>query len=196
PVARVERHTAPDGSVDVTFHAAGPDDATIDLEDLREELLELGEQGATIRFRQVLAPTREVLVGVDGVPGFGWRTLRAVEGEGPKTGLIAGFGMLANDHLRVTVDPDDGTFTVTAEDGVGVGGLTRLVAGGAGADTYTYSPPDPDLLVGRPDWVRVNPLEPGPVRARLLVVAVYQWPSHAVGNERWCVRRGEETAFV
>jgi 2-O-(6-phospho-alpha-D-mannosyl)-D-glycerate hydrolase len=196
PVARVERHTAPDGSVDVTFHAAGPDEATIDLEDLREELLELGERGATIRFRQVLAPTREVLVGVDQVPGFGWRTLRAVEGDGPKTGLIAGFGMLANDHLRVTVDPDDGTFTVTAEDGVEVGGLNRLVDGGDGGDTYNYSPPDHDLLVGRPDWVRVNTLESGPVRARLLVVAVYQWPSHAVGNERWCVRRGEETAMV
>ncbi|HZP27872.1 MAG TPA: alpha-mannosidase, partial [Acidimicrobiia bacterium] len=35
PIARVERHTAADGSVDVTFHAAGPDDAPVDLEDLR-----------------------------------------------------------------------------------------------------------------------------------------------------------------
>ena len=196
PVTRVERHTAADGSVDVTFHAAGPDDPRIDLEEMREELLELGERGATIRFRQVLAPTREVLLGADAVPGFGWRTYRAVEGEGPKTGLIAGFGMLANDHLRVTVDPDDGTFSVSTEDGVEVNGLNRLVDGGDGGDTYNYSPPDHDLFVSKPDWVRINTLESGPVRARLLIVAVYQWPSHAVGNERWCVRRGEETALV
>ena len=196
PVTRVERHTAADGSVDVTFHAAGPDEPRIDLEEMREELLELGERGATIRFRQVLAPTREVLLGADAVPGFGWRTYHAVEGEGPKTGLIAGFGMLANDHLRVTVDPDDGTFSVSTEDGVEVNGLNRLVDGGDGGDTYNYSPPDHDLFVSKPDWVRINTLESGPVRARLLIVAVYQWPSHAVGNERWCVRRGEETALV
>ncbi len=195
-VARVERHTAADGSVDVTFQAAAPDEPAIDLEDLREELLALGEQGATIRFRQVLAPTREVLVQVDPVPGFGWRTYRAVEGEGPASGLIAGFGMLANDHLRVTVDPDDGTFTITTEDGVEVSGANLLVDGGDGGDTYNYSPPDDDLFVQRPEWVRVSTVESGPVRARLLVVAVYQWPTHAVGNERWCVRRSEETANV
>ena len=61
----------------MTFHAAGPDESPIDLEDLREELLALGEQGATIRFRQVLAPTREVLVASTPVPGFGWRTYHA-----------------------------------------------------------------------------------------------------------------------
>ena len=195
-VASVERHTAADGSVDVTFQAAAPDEAAIDLEDLREELLALGERGATIRFRQLLAPTREVLVQVDPVPGYGWRTFRPVEGEGPPSGLIAGFGMLANDHLRVSVDAEDGTLTVTTEDGVEVSGANLLVDGGDGGDTYNYSPPDDDVLVQRPAWVRVSTVESGPVRARLLVVAVYEWPTHAVGNERWCVRRGEETAHV
>jgi mannosylglycerate hydrolase len=195
-IARVERHTAADGSVDMTFHAARPDESPIDLEDLREELLALGEQGVTIRFRQVLAPTREVLVAVDPVPAFGWRTYHAEPGNASPTGLIAGFGMLANDHLRVTVDPEDGTFTVTTEDGVEVTGANRLVDGGDGGDTYNYSPPDDDLFVERPEWVRVSTVESGPVRARLVIVAVYRWPNHAVGNERWCVRRGEETALV
>ena len=57
--------------------------AELDLEATREELLALGEAGETISIRQRRAPVREVVVAADPVPGFGWRTYRAVEGQGP-----------------------------------------------------------------------------------------------------------------
>jgi hypothetical protein len=46
---------------------------------------------------------------------------------------------------------------------------------GDAGDTYNYSPPDVDRIVDRPTSVHIDVLEGGPVRARLLVVATYEW---------------------
>ena len=196
----VERHTATDGSVDVTFHAAAPDDPPIDLEELREELLELGEQGATIRFRQVLAPTREVLRRAStAVPGFGWRTYHAGRrANDPRPGSSPGSACSPTTTSASTVDPDDGTFTVTTEDGVEVSGAQPARRRRRRRRHLQLLAPRPTTcFVDRAGLgARAARSSPDPVRARLLIVAVYQWPSHAVGNERWCVRRGEETALV
>ena len=59
-----------------TFHAIRGTEEPIDLEHVRDELLALGDAGATIRFRQELAPARDVVFAADPVPGFGWRTYR------------------------------------------------------------------------------------------------------------------------
>ena len=67
----------------------------------KEQLLALGEAGATISIRQRRAPVRDVLVATDTVPGFGWRSYRAVEGEGPATAVRAEGLELANEHVRV-----------------------------------------------------------------------------------------------
>jgi alpha-mannosidase len=176
-----------------TFRAAGPGEATVDLEPTREALLALGEAGATIRFKQRLAPARGVLFAADAVPGFGWRTYQAADGEGPQTSVWADDHRLENEHLTVVVDPDDATLTLETRDGVRVEGLNRLVDGGDGGDTYNYSPPTVDLVVDRPASVTVTALERGPVRAALEVVASYDWPRAAVGDMRACERRELDT---
>ena len=61
-------------------------------------------------------------------------------GAGPGTTVSAGGTVLANEHVRVDVDPVDGTLTIDA-DGVHVTRANRLVDGGDGGDTYNYSPP-------------------------------------------------------
>ena len=70
-----------------------------------------------------------------------------------------------NEHLRVDVSPDDGTFTVTTADGLVLPGCNRLVDGGDGGDTYNYSPPTVDRVVDRPVDVQVEVVDDGPVRA-------------------------------
>jgi alpha-mannosidase len=130
------------------------------------------------------------------VPGFGWRTYTAVEGPGPGSALTAEGRTLANEHLAVQVDLDDATFTITTADGMVLPGCNRLVDGGDGGDTYNYSPPTEDELVDAPEFVRVDVLEQGPVRASLLITALYELAQHAVGDERLCTRRSEETARV
>jgi 2-O-(6-phospho-alpha-D-mannosyl)-D-glycerate hydrolase len=191
-VARVERAELPDGTHEFTFHDAGPGEATVDLESTREVLLALGEAGATISIRQRRAPVRDVVFAADAVAGFGWDTYHAIEGNGPSTAVRADGLVLENEHVRVEVDPADGTLTIEA-DGVQVGGANRYVDGGDGGDTYNYSPPAVDTVVERPVSVDVAVEESGPVRARIVVTARYLLPEHAEGDERSCARRREAT---
>jgi hypothetical protein len=192
-IARVEREHSPDGLVAFTFHDARPGEPAIDLEATKAELLALGEAGATIAVRQRRAPVREIVFDPGAVPGFGWRTFRVVDGDGPTTAVrAAGLG-LANEHVQVEVDPRDGTLTIEAG-GVRATGVNRYVDGGDGGDTYNYSPPASDSIIDGPASVAVEVVESGPVRARLAVHTSYAFPSHAEGDERSCTRRSGQMA--
>jgi len=191
-IARVERAGLPDGTIEFTFHDAAPGETELDLEATKEELLALGESGATISIRQRRAPVRDVLVAAAAVPGFGWRTFQAVEGEGPATAVHADGNELTNGHLRATIDSATGAVTIEG-DGVRVVDADRLVDGGDGGDTYNYSPPGVDTIVDTPTAVRVEVIESGPVRARIAVTRTYEWPVAAVGDERSCRARAEGT---
>ena len=57
----------------------------------------------------------------------------------------------------------------------------------AATPTTTRRPPRTASSTG-PISVQVEVLEPGPVRARLLVRATYEWPACAIGDERSCSR--------
>ena len=195
-IARVDREQAENGDWEFTFHAARAGEALLDLEDARDDLLALGEAGATIRFRVVLAPAREFVFAPHDVPGFGWRTYVAADGEGPPTGLEASDGRIANEHLEVVISPSDGTLTLRSADGVVVAGADRLVDGGDGGDTYSYSPPETDRLVDAARSVRVTTLEAGPVRARLLVERTYELPAFGVGDVRFLAARSDATVDV
>ena len=196
PAARFDRTQLPDGTVEYVVTGAAPGEPTIDVEDLRTSLLTDGTRGATVRVRQALPETRRIAVAVPPVPGFGWRTLRPVDGYGPGTALAAGPNALANAHLRVDVDPTDGTLTLTTADGVVVRRAGRLVDGGDGGDTYNYSPPALDHLVETPESVEVRVTETGPVRARVEITAQYRWPTHAVGDRLACSARAESTSVT
>jgi hypothetical protein len=194
-VHRVERAELADGTVEFTFHDAAPGEAPFDLEPVKEELLALGEAGATLSIRQRRAPVREIVFAADAVPGFGWSTYRLVEGTGPATAVrVDGLG-LANEHLQVEIDPADGTVTLEAA-GVRITGADRIVDGGDGGDTYNYSPPEVDTVVDQPVTVHVEVEEVGPVRGRLRVTRTYEWPVAALGDERACHARAAVTAPV
>jgi len=195
-IARVSRNRLAADEWEYVFHAARPGDTPIELEPVREELLALGETGATIQFRHDLAPTREVIFAAPGVPGFGWRTFEPVAGEGPRGGASARGATLENEHLRVEVDPNDGTLTLTTAEGIVTTGGNRLVDGGDGGDTYNYSPPTHDRIVDAPEHVRIDVVEPGHTRARVRVTATYTLPEHAVGNRQRCTQRSDETVPV
>ena len=195
-IARVVSNQVDDNEWEYVLEAAGPGEPVVDLEATREELLALGVGGATIRIRQALAPTREFIFAPGTVPGFGWRTFRSVDGEGPPTTLRASGDTIANEHVEVHVEPATGTVTIRTSDGIEMRGIDRLVDGGDGGDTYSYSPPERDLVIDTPIEVRTELLEAGPVRARLLVERSYDWPAAAVGDARACTERSSEMVRV
>ncbi|MBK5289015.1 MAG: alpha-mannosidase [Acidimicrobiia bacterium] len=180
------------GEIALTCIGAGPGDSVVDLDDLKEELVALGDAGHTIAVRVMRAPTRDVIARVASIPAFGWRSFTAVDGPGPDTGLRAGEHWLANEHLEVNVDQQTGTYTITTGDGTVARGLGRLVESGDGGDTYNYSPPTNDVVIDHPEAVTVTLHERGAVRSQLRVVTWYRWPHHAIGNERACSRRSDE----
>jgi 2-O-(6-phospho-alpha-D-mannosyl)-D-glycerate hydrolase len=194
-IGHYDMNEADDGALELTFRGAHPGQPHIDLTELRDELVRLGDEGKTIRFRVMAAPVQEAIFAADDVPGFGWRSYTVAPGKGPTTAVTSGPSALDNEHLHVELD-GDGTYSVTTSDGLTVRGLGRLVDGGDGGDTYNYSPPAEDLVVDRPEHVEVTALESGPVRARVRIDSTYRWPTHAIGDERSCSRRADDTTPV
>ena len=85
--SRIEKE---DGTHDVMLRAALPDEPTTSVDSLRDELLELGEHGATIRIRRLRPPTRHLIFAADDVPGYGWRTFTVEDEPGPMTAVKIG----------------------------------------------------------------------------------------------------------
>ncbi|HEV7524322.1 MAG TPA: glycoside hydrolase family 38 C-terminal domain-containing protein [Acidimicrobiia bacterium] len=180
---------------DILLIEARGGDERIDLTELKEQMLALGEAGQTISLRVQGAPVRRVLFDTGEIDGFGWSSFTVVEGPAPVSapGATTDGGVLANEFLRVSVDPADGTYTIESPDGLRIAGCGRLVDDGDGGDTYNYSPPDDNLVVDRPDAVRIHTGETGPVRAQLVIDADYSWPAFAIGDVRLCTARSQET---
>ncbi|HEX5616322.1 MAG TPA: glycoside hydrolase family 38 C-terminal domain-containing protein, partial [Acidimicrobiia bacterium] len=181
------------GVEEVVLQQAGPGDDRCDLGELREAMLARGVAGATMRVRLLLAPFRRAVVDTGPVPGFGWSTLLPRDGASPSSalGVDVDGARLFNEHLSVVVDRADGTYSITTTDGVSLPGLGRLVDGGDGGDTYNYSPPDVDEIIDRPHAVVIEPTASGPVRASIRVTSTYDWPTHAIGDERSCSARAD-----
>ena len=185
----------------LTMQAAWPGEDGVDLAELRRRLAALAETAEPVAVRCVEGPFRRMLIETGPIEGFGWTTLSPVDGPGPERGepesqpsVTAGAGpagnaVLDNGVVRVEVDGGDGTFRVITAEGLEVAGLNRYVEGGDGGDTYNWSPPNADRLVEKPESVSVEVAEDGPLRARVIVSAVYRWPTHADGDERSCAGR-------
>ncbi len=138
-------------------------------------------------------------LGADDVPGFGWRTYRAVEGDGPETAARSpGFGMLANDHLRVDRRPATTARSrsrprTASRSAAPTGSSTAATAA---TPTTTRRPTTTCSSTGRTS-VRVDDrrvrTRAGPPARRRGVPSGRATRSATSGA---CVRRGEETALV
>ncbi len=125
-------------------------------------------------------PIRRIVARVPAVAGYGWQPFapaplaHPVEATQPDGTVV-----LSNGLVTVEVDAILGTFSLNGRPGYG-----RLVDGGDLGDSYNYSPPRRDTLVDTPVSVSVRLVEPGPVRARATITAVYVWPDHVDGSSQ------------
>jgi hypothetical protein len=126
------------------------------------------------------------------VDGFGWRRMEVdALDNGGAAPVTARGSSIDNGLVRVDVDPRDGTFAVDGRSGYG-----RLVDDGDAGDTYNYCPPAQDETVDRPESVRVETLESGPLRARIAIHASYRWPAGLEGGARVGARVTEVTTTL
>ena len=125
-------------------------------------------------------PIRRIVAKVAAVPGYGWHPFAPAPLAHPVDAHQRdGTAVLSNGLLTVEVDAALGTFSLNGRPGYG-----RLVDGGDLGDSYNYSPPGRDVLIETPVSVSVRVVEPGPVRARAAISAVYVWPDHVDGSSQ------------
>ncbi len=69
---------------DVVLQEAGPGESRCDLTELKTQMLALGDDDRTMRFRLLITPHRHVLFDAGPVDGFGWSSYTVREGAGPR----------------------------------------------------------------------------------------------------------------
>ena len=131
---------------------AGPDLLTRAMADLQALLADPAVTSFQVRILEPASLEIELLA--RDVPGLGYKTYRLAPGQptaGPDLGGPAP-APIENEFFRVEADPDTGTLTVTdKETGLVLPGLNRFVDGGDRGDEYTFTPPERDLIIDRPD---------------------------------------------
>jgi mannosylglycerate hydrolase len=142
--------------------------ATFFVTPVRDRVL-AGLGDGALHLRVLQDPFRRVLCRVEDIPAYGWaRWIPAPMAVDP---VRAGPEPHSLTNGLITIAAGGATFSVDGLDGFG-----RLVESGDHGDTYNYCPPDHDLVVADPIRSAVRVLETGPVRGRIEIDAVYDWP--------------------
>ncbi|MFF5145974.1 alpha-mannosidase [Streptomyces sp. NPDC013157] len=181
----------------LVFHLAEVPDGPFDLMTLRAEVAAAAAANPGEWRVRTLAQARATALVAVPVPAAGLAAFRvgaaddrpAAPAPRPAT-ATATADTLSNGLVEVAVAAD-GTLDVTGVDGTVLSGVGRLVDGGDRGDSYNYAPPAHDVLVSEPVRIGVELLESGPLRARLRVTRVYEWPEALADGDR--DRRGGRT---
>ena len=159
------------------------------LERSKAKAFELASREDVTHFRVIAREAKhtDLLLLAHDVPAVGGRTLfirpRPEAQSSPTFAdaecARADGGSIENALLRVTIDPDDGTFSlVDKRTGARYVGLNRVVDGGDVGDLYTYCPPSNDTIVERPSAPpKVHIVEGGPAKATIRITRHYQLPA-------------------
>jgi mannosylglycerate hydrolase len=175
-----------DGVLDVQLHCAFDDGGgrryAGPAKSMVSEAAREDPQGPA-RIAIVQPASQRLLAWVADVPGLGWARVEPERSGADLTPVVVSGDDAAptvtNGRLTLSVDPDQGTFSLNGIDGFG-----RLVDDGDTGDTYNYNPPEVDAVVDRPEDVAVRVLERGPLRARVAIERTYRWPERAVAGRR------------
>jgi mannosylglycerate hydrolase len=178
--------------IDITFSIGSEQRHNVPIAQAKHDIYARMEArpDAAIRLGLHQPPIRRIVARVSEVPGYGWRPFAPVPLDHPVVASAPGDPVsLSNGLVSVEVDATDGTFSLN-----GAAGYGRLVDGGDQGDSYNYSPPNEDTIVDTPSTVVVQVTDTGPVRARVVITATYQWPDHVDGGTN--ARVGEQSVPI
>ncbi|WTF80713.1 alpha-mannosidase [Streptomyces sp. NBC_01594] len=180
----IDRYELTPGSL--VFHLAEvPASGPFDLLILRREAAAAAAAHPGEWQVRTLAEARATALVPVHVPASGLTAVRVSAADGntapaprltPATATVTPSADALSNGLVEVVVADDGTLVVTGADGTVLSGVGRLVDGGDRGDSYNYAPPARDMLVSEPTQVTVELVENGPLRSRLRVTRVYEWP--------------------
>jgi mannosylglycerate hydrolase len=185
---------------ELVFHVAEvPRQKEFDLMILRGQVAERAAEHPGEWSVRTLAEARTTVLAPVCVPASGLAGVRVttdgrngVPRKAPADAATATDRGLSNGLVEVLI-ADDGTLEVTGADGTRLRGVGRLVDGGDRGDSYNYGPPARDVLVSSPVLISTELVENGPLRARIKVTRVYDWPiSLDAGNRD--LRSGQTVA--
>ena len=162
-----------DDAVALTLHCDDRLQTNLLVDDIKAEVRARLEArpGTPLHVRILQPPKRRILWRIEDVPAFGWRRWDLTPSSAAPVRSVP--GGLTNELVTIGVDAQEGSFSIN-----GIPGYGRLVESGDHGDTYNFSPPDHDVVVGGPESVTVETLEHGPVRGLMRVTSVYAWPHH------------------
>ena len=179
--------------IGITFSVGAEERHDVPIAQVKQDIYaRLGTRpDAVIRVGLDQPPRCHMMARVAEVPGYGWRPFEPAPLSHPVVATnVPGVPVsLTNGLVSVDVDETLGTFSLN-----GLAGYGRLVDGGDLGDSYNYSPPVEDAFVDAPSAVEVRMTESGPVRARLVVTASYQWPDHIDSSSK--ARVGEQSVEI
>ncbi|MGW7239954.1 glycoside hydrolase family 38 N-terminal domain-containing protein [Streptomyces sp. NPDC054804] len=171
----------------LVFHLAEAPAGPFDLMTLRGEVAAAAAAHPGEWRVRTLAQARATALVAVPVPAGGLAAFRVEPADRPTSSaaqpVTAAPDRLSNGLVEVTVAAD-GTLEVTGPDGTVLSGVGRLVDGGDRGDSYNYAPPARDVLVSEPARVGVELLDQGPLRGRLRVTRVYDWPAALADGDR------------
>jgi mannosylglycerate hydrolase len=177
--------------VDVIVSDRGDPDPAI-LERAKTQAAVLAQRDDITSFRVIAreAKKTDVLLLARDIPAYGGRVVylrpRTERRERPSSddALRIGPAYVENVHLRVDVDPEDGTLTLLDKrTGATYAGLNAVADTGDVGDLYTYCSPANDTLVSDPAWPpTIEIVEEGPARASLRVTRTYLLPAQCTAT--------------
>ncbi len=178
-----------DEGIDVTIAVGTEEKPNVPIAEAKQDLFtKLGARpDVAIRVAMDQPSTRRIVARTTEIPGYGWSSFAPAPLAHPVE--VTDPVVLANELVRVEIDPSTGTFALD-----GVGGYGRLVDGGDLGDSYNYSPPRQDSFVDTPQSVEVLITERGPVRGRARITTTFVWPDHVDGSSQ--ARVGEHLVEV
>ncbi|HLZ22124.1 MAG TPA: glycoside hydrolase family 38 C-terminal domain-containing protein [Ktedonobacterales bacterium] len=162
-----------------------PDLAILERAKAQAVALAMSDDISSFRVIAREAKKTDILLLARDVPAYGGQVVylrprSELQDQSNHTGGVhIGPSYIENEHLRVDVDPTDGTLTLLDKRTSAIyAGLNAIADTGDVGDLYTYCPPASDTVITNPTWPpTIQIVEEGPVRATLRIIRTFRLPA-------------------
>ena len=192
PYDRASMRRRRDEFHDVVLQEAGPGESRCDLAELKTQMLALGDDDRTMRFRLLITPHRHVLFDAGPVDGFGWSSFTVRDGAGPATAVRERARARERAPARRRRTRRRDVHDRRRRTASRLPGSADWSTAATAATPTTTPRPTSTASSTAPTRCGSTTIESGPVRARIRIESDYTWPACAIGDDRACSERSDD----